>query len=126
MSNVLLIIEDDPYVQRFYQRLFRFHDYAVEIAGNGTEGFTKAKALKPALILLDIVMPGANGIQVLGQLKNDPDTKNVPVVIQKAVALGAIDFIIKSSAPEEQLLAIVDKYFKQAEEKPVAKGDSIS
>jgi CheY-like chemotaxis protein len=136
MSNVLLIIEDDPYVQRFYQRLFRFHEYAVEIAGNGEDGLTKAKSLLPKLILLDIVMPGANGIQVLGKLKDDPDTKNIPVVmltniddsetIKRAVELGAIDFIIKSSAPEEQLLAIVSKYFNQVNEKPIAKEETIS
>jgi twitching motility two-component system response regulator PilH len=125
MSKILLIIEDDPYVQRFYERLFRWHDYAVELAKDGEEGITKAKALKPSLILLDIVLPGMNGIQILEKLKKDPETKNLSIVmltniddeatVKKAVELGAIDFIVKSSASEEQLLAVVDKYFTQAE-----------
>lgn len=122
MGKILLIVEDDPYVQRFYERLFRFHDYTVELAKDGEEGLVKAKALKPALILLDIVMPGMNGIQVLEKLKSDEETKDISVVmltnideaeqVKKAVELGAIDFIVKSAAPEEQLLAVVDKHLK--------------
>jgi len=123
MQKILLIVEDDPYVQRFYERLFRFHDYTVELAKNGEEGIAKAKTMKPSLILLDIVMPGENGIQVLEKLKGDPDTKGISTVmltnideedtIKKARDMGAADFIVKSSASEQDLLKIVDKYFKQ-------------
>jgi CheY-like chemotaxis protein len=122
MGKILLIVEDDPYVQRFYERLFRFHNYIVELAKDGEEGLVKARTLKPSLILLDIVMPGLNGIQVLEKLKNDEETKDISVVMltnideadqmKKAVDLGAIDFIVKSAAPEEQLLSIVDKHLK--------------
>lgn len=125
MAKTLLIIEDDPFVQRFYKRLFSLHDYTIEVAGNGNEGLEKAKALKPALTLLDIMMPGMDGIQVLEQLKKDPETKDLHIVVltnfdeeelvKKAVALGAIDFIIKSSVGEEELLAMVDKYLKSEE-----------
>jgi len=136
MQKVLLIIEDDPYVQRFYERLFRWHDYAVEIAKDGNEGITKAKALMPILILLDIVLPNMNGIQVLEKLKSDPHTKGLSVVmltnidedemVKKAADMGALDFIVKSSASEEDLLTIVDKYFKQEQEKSVANTSDIS
>ena len=136
MSDILLIVEDDPYVRRFYERLFRFHDYTVELAANGEEGLEKARALKPSLILLDVVMPGQDGIQILEKLKKDPNTKNIVTLMltnideeetmKKAQKLGAMDFIIKSSASEEDLLAIVNKYFKKNQGNTLANTGGIS
>ena len=123
MSTSLLVIEDDPYVQRFYERLFRLNKYSVVLASGGSDGITQAKLLKPSLILLDIMMPGMDGIQVLQALKADPETKDISVVMltnfgeesmmKKAVGLGAIDFIIKSQVSGDALLAIVDNYIQK-------------
>ena len=116
----VLIIEDDPYVRRFYGRLFKFKKYDVDMAENGADGITKAKANLPDLILLDIIMPVMNGLEVLEKLKHDPMTENCVVVmltnlgdkdvVNKAMTLGAGGIIIKSNAPPESLLKIVDKY----------------
>ena len=106
------------------------------IAANGEEGLEKARALKPSLILLDVVMPGQDGIQILEKLKKDPNTKNIVTLMltnideeetmKKAQKLGAMDFIIKSSASEEDLLAIVNKYFKKNQGNTLANTGGIS
>lgn len=116
----VLIIEDDPYILRFYQRLFSHADYHIELIANGAEGIAKSKALLPSLILLDLMMPGMNGIEVLTHLKADPITADIPVVmltnygeeemVKKSVVLGATAFIIKSNVPPEKLLLVVEQY----------------
>ena len=116
----ILIIEDDPYVRRFYDRLFHLNGYDVELAEGGREGLEKAKEMKPSLILLDIMMPNMDGFQVLEKLKSDPETKDISVVMltnlgssestKKAVQLGASGFIIKSDTPPEELLRMVDGF----------------
>lgn len=118
----LLIIEDDPFVQRFYERLFRLNNYETEIVSDGEEGILKAKLLKPDLILLDIILPKINGLDVLKRLKEDPSTKDFTVVMltnlsdnevaKKAAELGANGFIIKSQIPPEKLPEKVHEYIR--------------
>lgn len=119
MTNVLLIIEDDPFVRRFYERLFRLNNMNVEFAVDGFEGITKAKSLKPRLIFLDVLMPKMNGLEVLKQLKSDPDTAaievimltniNQPDIVGEAVKNGASGFLIKADISEAQLVDEVKK-----------------
>ncbi len=110
----ILIIEDDPYVRRFYERLFRFNKYQVVLAENGLDGLAKAKTLKPQIILLDILMPNMNGLEVLEQLKSNPETVSSDVLmltninetetIDKAMNLGASSFLVKSDTSDQDLL----------------------
>lgn len=125
-KKALLIIEDDPYVRRMYQRLFDLNGYDVKMAEDGAQGIEMAKALKPVMILLDIMMPGMDGLQVLEKLKADPETKDIIIVmltnlgeekaIKKATALGASDFIIKSNFTPEQVKNKVQTHLKANEE----------
>jgi len=119
----LLIIEDDPYVQRVYTRLFEHEDYKFEIASDGEEGLAKVRKFKPALILLDIIMPKKNGLEVLEELKKDPELRDIPVVIltnldeketmKKALDLGADSFMIKADFDPEQVKEKIDKYLEE-------------
>ncbi len=116
----ILIIEDDPYVRRFYERLFHLNNYDVEMAADGQEGISKAIKSKPALILLDIMMPKMDGLEVLAELKKTEETKHCNIVmltnvedvqfVSEATKLGATDFIVKSQAAPEKLVSIVEKY----------------
>jgi len=116
----ILIIEDDPYVRRFYERLFNLNKYDIEMAESGKEGIEKAKVHKPGLILLDIMMPVMNGLEVLQKLKEDPEIRDCSVVmltnlgdeetVKKAIQMGANGFIVKSAVPPRDLLREVDKY----------------
>jgi len=121
-SPRLLIVEDDPYVVRLYQRLFSFGKIEVKTAGNGRDGFELAKTYQPSLILLDVMMPIMNGIEALEKLKADPTTNHIPVVIlssfgeekmiQTAMQKGATSYLIKSDFTPEQVLNEVQKILK--------------
>jgi CheY-like chemotaxis protein len=118
----ILIIEDDPFVQRVYQRLFSGKKYSFEMVGTGAEGLAKAKSLKPELILLDIMMMPMDGMTVLKKLKKNKETSSIPVVmltnlgeeeyIKSAYANGADGYMIKSDFEPEEIVKEVDKYLK--------------
>src|SRR5476651_1169797 len=84
----ILIVEDDPLMSRMYQKIFTFEGYDVEMAGDGQEGLDKAREVKPTLMLLDVMMPKMNGLQVLEKLKADPETKGIPVIMLTNLAVS--------------------------------------
>jgi len=112
MSKVLLV-EDDPLVSRMYSKSFRFEGVEVTLAKNGKEGLEVAKKIKPDLIYLDIMMPEMNGIEVLGRLKADKETKNIPVVmltnlsgthdVETAMTKGASGYMVKSEYKPKEI-----------------------
>lgn len=116
-ESKILIIEDDPLISRMYEKIFRFEGIPAVMANNGEEGLEKAKAEKPTLILLDIMMPKMNGLEVLGKLKEDPETKTVPVIVltnlagqndaETALAKGAVKYIIKSEHEPKEIADMV-------------------
>jgi CheY-like chemotaxis protein len=113
----LLITEDDPLMSRMYQKIFSFEGYEVVMAADGQEGLDLARQEKPTLILLDVMMPKLNGIQVLEKLKADPETHAIPVVMltnlagqqdaEAALALGAVKYIVKSEYEPKQVADMV-------------------
>ncbi len=117
MAKLILVIEDDPLMARMYQKIFKFEKYDVALAGNGEEGLEKARKCNPSLILLDIMMPKMNGLQVLEKLKDDLDTKKIPVVMltnlagekdaEKALIKGAVKYIVKSQHEPKEVVKIV-------------------
>jgi len=117
MATIILITEDDPLMSRMYQKIFTFEGYQVEMAADGQEGLDKARELKPTMILLDVMMPKLNGLQVLEKLKADPETKAIPVVMltnlagqqdaEAALAKGAIKYIVKSEYEPKQVADMV-------------------
>ncbi len=117
MAKVLLIVEDDPLMSRMYQKIFTFEKYDVAVANDGEEGIEKANKEKPTVILLDIMMPKMNGLQVLEKLKANPDTKNIPVIMltnlagqqdaETAMSKGAVKYIIKSEHEPKEVADMV-------------------
>lgn len=113
----ILIVEDDPLMSRMYGKIFTFEKYEVEMAADGEEGFEKAKSTKPTIMLLDIMMPKMNGLQVLEKLKLDPDTKAIPVIMltnlagqqdaETALSKGAVKYIIKSEHEPKEVANMV-------------------
>lgn len=116
-NTVLLIVEDDPLMSRMYERIFKFEGYNINIAHDGEEGLAKVRSQKPTLILLDIMMPKMNGMEVLDKLKADPDTKTIPVIMltnlagqqdaENALAKGAVKYIIKSEHEPKEIANMV-------------------
>lgn len=113
----ILIVEDDPLMSRMYQKIFKFEGYDVVMAGDGEQGLEAAKKEKPTLILLDVMMPKMNGLQLLEKLKLDPDTKSTPVVMltnlagekdaEVALTKGAVKYIVKSEYEPKQITDMV-------------------
>ena len=117
-SKVLILItEDDPLMSRMYQKIFTFEGYEVSIAKDGEEGLELAKKEKPTVILLDVMMPKMNGIEMLEKLKIDPDTKTIPVIkltnlagekdAENAMVKGAVKYIVKSEYEPKQIVDMV-------------------
>jgi CheY-like chemotaxis protein/signal transduction histidine kinase len=99
---VLLIVEDDPHYARILADLARELDFKVLITGRGAEALAFARDYKPAVITLDVFLPDMLGWSVLGQLKQNPETRHIPVQMltleenrQHGLASGAFAFLTK-------------------------------
>jgi len=122
MSKVL-IIEDEEMVARMYEKALAFDGFEVAVAVGGQEGLTKVKEFMPDLVLLDIMMPEPDGIEVLEKIKEDPDTSTIPVVVltnlsgknDAALAMekGAKDFLVKSRIDVSELGKKVTSYLNE-------------
>jgi CheY-like chemotaxis protein len=114
----ILIVEDDELIRRMYQQIFTFRGYSVKLATNGEEGLEKVAVDQPAIILLDIMMPKLNGIEMLKRLKAQPDAAKIPVIIltnlmgaadaEAALAAGAVTFVSKSDYTPKEIVDIVE------------------
>ncbi|MDP9326112.1 MAG: response regulator, partial [Candidatus Dormibacteraeota bacterium] len=121
-AQTILLIEDDERIAKFYTILFEAKGFNVENARDGLEGVDMASSVRPALILLDVMMPKMNGLMVLQTLRANPDTEHTPVVvlsnymepplIQRALQLGAIEYVVKSQARPEQLVNALPNWLK--------------
>ena len=115
----ILIVEDDKFLLRVYKVKFNKIGFDSVILESGEETQKVAKEFKPDVVLLDIVMPGKDGFDVLKELKADDQTKNIPAIMltalsttddqEKAKALGADMYLIKTDYTFEEVISIVKK-----------------
>lgn len=102
------IAEDDKFMFRLYERVFKLAGHTLEVAKDGEEAIEKLSSMseKPAVIVLDVMMPKKNGFEVLETVKKNPSLKDIPVVLltnltgeedkRKGLSLGATEYLIKS------------------------------
>src|SRR5690349_3503070 len=81
----VLIIDDDLTLREMYEEYLKASGFNVISAQDGEEGLGKAKESKPSAVLLDLMMPKMNGIEVLRRLKADEATKDIPVIVFTAL-----------------------------------------
>ena len=100
--TVVLVIDDDANVRDLMERSLTKDGYHVITASDGPQGLEQVKKCKPAVITLDVMMPGMDGWALLTALKADPDTADIPVIMMTIVddknmgfALGAADYLTK-------------------------------
>lgn len=123
MENLkrILIIEDDDLLRNLYAEMFRKENFEVQEAADGFRGEALIREGKFDLILLDIVVPEKDGLEILRSLKNDePRVQNGSIIIisnlgqdkmiQKGLALGANGYLIKSHFRPEQVVSEVQKF----------------
>ncbi len=101
-SNIILIVEDDPQSANLIRRFLEIEGYRTVHIGNGSDALTEARKIRPLAITLDIMLPGKDGWEVLQELKSDPITRGIPVLIVSvtenrdlAYSLHADDYFIK-------------------------------
>lgn len=87
-GELILVVEDDAKSRRLVHDVLEYEGFRVAEAAAGDEGVRLAKALVPALILMDLQLPGLDGITALGVLREDPATRAIPVVAVTASAMA--------------------------------------
>ena len=114
----VLVVDDDPQVGELMKRFLENEGFAIHTALSGTQALEMVKRLRPAVITLDIMMPGIDGWGVLAALKNDADTAEIPVIIVsivenrvKGFRLGASEYVTKP-VNWERLTTLLRKYLE--------------
>jgi len=87
MSHKILIVEDNDNNRCLFRDILIFHGYQVSVAADGKDGLALARELKPDLILMDIQMPGMDGMTAGGILKGDPVTSGLKIVALTSFAM---------------------------------------
>jgi DNA-binding response OmpR family regulator len=106
MRQKILIIEDDRFLRELISRKLISENYQACEASDGEEGVRVAKTEKPDLILLDLILPGIDGFEVLGKIRQAAEVGQTPVIIlsnlgqkediERGIKLGATDYLIKA------------------------------
>ncbi|MES2298893.1 MAG: response regulator [Pseudomonadota bacterium] len=114
----ILIVDDSPTERYYLTDILVKNGFTVSTAENGEEALVKAKADKPELILMDVVMPGQNGFQVTRAITKDEDLKDVPIIICSSknqetdriwgMRQGARAYLIKPVDADELLAKIAE------------------
>ena len=119
MARKILIIEDYPATSKMIAEILEMEGYQSVISADGLLGVEKAKSEKPDLILLDIMLPGIDGLEVCSRLRADEQTKHIPVImvsvkastedVKSGLDKGANGYVSKPFDPFK-LLEIVKKH----------------
>ena len=127
----IIVIEDEPDIQEIITYNLKREGYQVAAVRDGREGLTLVRNQAPALVILDLMLPGMDGLSVCQQLRADPLTRDVPIIMVSAkgeesdvvigLGLGADDYVPKPFSPRE-LLARVKAVLRRtsAREAPAA------
>ena len=86
MAKRVLVVDDELDMRTFVTTLLETNGYKPISAADGVEGLETTKAKKPALIIMDVMMPRESGIHLYRELKNDPELKDIPVIMVSAMA----------------------------------------
>ncbi|MCK4520784.1 response regulator [Candidatus Parcubacteria bacterium] len=119
MAKKILIVEDDKFLRELIVKKLIDDGYEAPAAIDGEEGVKKIKEEKPDLVLLDLILPGIDGFEVLSRIKKDSELSQIPVIIlsnlgqkediEKGLQLGAIDFLIKAHFTPNEIIEKVKK-----------------
>lgn len=135
----VLIVEDDEDILNLLEYNFQNTGFEVSVAHDGLEALNKLRRHQPDLVLLDIMLPGADGFEVCKSIKRDPKTAHVPVIMLTArgeevdrivgLELGADDYVVKPFSPRELILrarAVLKRLSPEATPKQVLRRDGLS
>lgn len=123
-SKKILIVEDDQFLREFYQELLQAEGYNVDVAQDGEIGSQKVQKGGYDLLLLDIMLPKKDGLQILQELKDHPSQLPIKVkviltnlgqdsIIKQSFNLGADGFLIKSALNPDQVLTEIKDFLSK-------------
>lgn len=114
MAKKILIIEDDKFLRELISQKLLKEGYDIAEAIDGEKGVESVKTEKPDLILLDLILPGIDGFEVLARIKSDPDSAQTPVIIlsnlgqkydiERGLKMGAVDYMIKAHFTPKEII----------------------
>ena len=114
MPHKILIVEDDKFVRELILQKLTDEKFDVSAAKDGEEGVKKTESEKPDLILLDLILPGIDGFEVLSRIRKNPLTEKIPVIIlsnlgekvdvDRGIKLGADDYLIKAHFTPKEIV----------------------
>lgn len=143
----MLIIEDDQLVGSIYRHKFQSEGFEVELAADGEAGWNAVRTMQPDVVILDLMLPKLNGVEVLKRIRATPQWRELPVIvlsnaylsnlIQDAWHAGADNCLVKANCTPKQLLEVVQKTlrspgtspgteFRRVRMAPRSKGSSAS
>lgn len=113
----VVVVEDDVLLAKMYVKLLTFEKHEVVVASDGETALDTIRQEKPEIILMDVMMPKMNGLQALEQLKKDPETASIPVVVMsnlvnvndtnEVLARGAIQYLDKGMYDPKKIAELV-------------------
>ena len=122
MAKTILIVEDDKFLRELITQKLIKEGYETSEAIDGEEGIKKVKEEKPDLVLLDLILPGIDGFEVLSKKREDPALVQIPVIIlsnlgqkedvERGLKLGAIDYLIKAHFTPGEIIEKVKNALK--------------
>jgi len=122
MAKKILIVEDDKFLRELIARKLAKENFEVAEAVDGEEGIKKAKEEKPDLVLLDLILPGIDGFEVLSKIKEDEATQKIPVIVlsnlgqkedvERCMQLGAVNYMIKAHFTPVEIIEKVEAVLK--------------
>lgn len=114
MFKKILLVEDDKFLRELMSKKLLSLGFEVSTAPDGETGLEMIKSEKPEVVLLDLILPGINGFDVLEKAKKDPKTASIPVVIlsnlgqsediERGLKLGAKDFLVKAHFTPQEIV----------------------
>lgn len=120
-QKTILLVEDDPFLRELIAEKLKAEGYTVKEAVTGERGLEQVKQEKPSLIVLDLILPGIDGFEVLRKMKQDTETSKIPVLIlsnfgqkedvKQGLDLGAFDYLIKAHLTPSEIVKKVNEVF---------------
>ncbi len=122
MPKKILIVEDDKFLRELITQKLIKEGYETSEAVDGEEGLQKFREKKPDLVLLDLILPGIDGFEVLSKIGEDESLSKIPVIIlsnlgqrddiERGLKLGAVDYLIKANFHPGEIIAKVKAVLK--------------
>lgn len=119
----VLIVEDDEHISKVYEIKLAKEGIHSVLAKNGEEAVAMIARVKPALILLDLMLPKKDGFSVLEEIKKNPELESIPVIVlsnlgqqsdqDRALALGAREYLVKVDYPIQEIINKVKTYLAE-------------